>query len=195
MERPPVQRFFWEGLWLNYVFDGNVDVAFGCLAWHFICCSSCHHIGLIFGSRKHRKKWQKMKRKFIAFFCYFANLVSGSLRKQIGPRSGLRSSMNPIKNLQNIWIFCQTQPHGFDFHSHQFLKKYVCKGISYHSGHRPIVGRCRTRVESEESVLCMWGSMLMKRIHPGFETQCRHHQKSNNRVPDSPRKGLMCCKN
>ena len=70
--------------------------------------------------------------------------------------------MNPIKNLQNIWIFCQTQPHGFDFHSHQFLKKYVCKGISYHSSHRPIVGRCRTRVEYEESVLCMWGSMLMK---------------------------------
>ena len=32
-------------------------------------------------------------------------------------------------------------------------------------------------------------------IHPGFETQVRHHQKSKIGVPVAPRKGLMSSKN
>ena len=32
---------------------------------------------------------------------------------------------------------------------------------------------------------CKWG------IHPGFETQGRHHQRSKTGVPVAPRKGLM----
>ena len=32
-------------------------------------------------------------------------------------------------------------------------------------------------------------------IHPGFETQGRHHQKSKTGVSVAPRKGLMSSKN
>ena len=45
-----------------------------------------------------------------------------------------------------------------------------------------MVSRCHTRGKSEESVACKWG------IHPGFETQCRHHQKSKTGVSVAPQK-------
>ena len=51
------------------------------------------------------------------------------------------------------------------------------------------VSRCRTRSESEDSIAGRRGNM-----HPGFETQGRHHQKSQTGVPVVPRIGPMSSK-
>ena len=44
-------------------------------------------------------------------------------------------------------------------------------------------------------LLCAGEEAHMQGIHPGFETQGRHHQKSITRVSVAPQKGLMSSKN
>ena len=52
------------------------------------------------------------------------------------------------------------------------------------------VSRCCTRGESEDHT----SKKVCKGIHPGFETQGRHHQKSKTGVSVAPRRGLMSSK-
>ena len=51
------------------------------------------------------------------------------------------------------------------------------------------VSRCHTKGESGECIACRWQSM--QRIHPGFETQGRRHQKVKTGVSVTPQKGLL----
>ena len=44
--------------------------------------------------------------------------------------------------------------------------------------------------ESEESIACRQGSMQV-RVHLGFVTKGRHHQKSKTEASVAPQKGLM----
>ena len=50
------------------------------------------------------------------------------------------------------------------------------------------VSRCRTRGESEDSFADRHAS---KGIHPGFETQGSHHQRSKIEVSPAKQKGLI----
>ena len=55
------------------------------------------------------------------------------------------------------------------------------KRLGCNAGHQ-VVSRCRTKDEFEEATACRQGSMVCKQgIHPGFETQGRHHHKFQNR--------------
>ena len=50
------------------------------------------------------------------------------------------------------------------------------------------VSRCRTRGESEDSIVHKWQRHASEGIHPGFKTQGRHHQNSKTGVSVAPEK-------
>ena len=52
----------------DYVFDGNVDVAFGCLAWHFIVVALVSISVLCLDQGNTAKKWQKMDDQIYRIF-------------------------------------------------------------------------------------------------------------------------------
>ena len=56
------------------------------------------------------------------------------------------------------------------------------------------VSRCCTRGESEDSIACRQWSLQVWGIHPFFETQGRHHQKSKTGLLVASQKGLMSSK-
>ena len=56
--------------------------------------------------------------------------------------------------------------------------------LSYHAGCQE-VGRCHTRGESLESVICMPPPRLNKAAHSGLETQRRHNKKLKTGVQNT----------
>ena len=85
---------------------------------------------------------------------------------------GLSPSLNLHQCSQTHW-----QVHG--------SKRLSCHADLY------TVSRCCTRGESEDHT---GEKACRKGIHPGFETQGRHHQKSKTGVTVAPQKGLMSSK-
>ena len=101
-----------------------------------------------------------------------------------------------LLNVKNPFAQAIGSSHGSDLDATNacgfvwWLQVRGSKWLGCHAG-RQEVGRCRTRGESEEKCA---GKKACKRVHPGFETQGRRHQKSETGVPVAPQKGHVSSK-
>ena len=120
----------------------------------------------------------------------FQNLIQRKYLQSLPSRSGrvVHSA---------VLAACGTEGHGFEARTSTNACGHVCRYVDQKGSAAMLTSIQSAGVTPEVNLIALHaGDKAWKRgIHPGFETQRRHYQKSKTGVSVAPRKGLISSQN